>query len=63
MKEFTDKELKAIGVAKSELAECAEQYDVESAHGWADSILCELLIELGLTDVVNAYDNVEKWYA
>lgn len=37
--------------------------DIESAHGLADDILCDLLTQLGYTDIIDAYDRVEKWYA
>lgn len=37
--------------------------DVEEAHGEADEILCKLLRALGYGDVVDAWDDVEKWYA
>ena len=37
--------------------------DLESAHGTADQVLCDLLTELGYGDVVAEYDKIEKWYA
>ena len=37
--------------------------DVEIAHGEADGVLCDLLRALGYGDVVDAWDDVEKWYA
>jgi len=37
--------------------------DLESAHGTADRVLCDLLTELGYGDVVAEYDKIEKWYA
>lgn len=37
--------------------------DVERAHSEADGILCELLTALGFSDVVAAWNDVEKWYA
>ena len=43
------------------LKEC-EEYDAESAHGRADEILCELLRELGYSDIVDAYEDIDKWY-
>lgn len=36
--------------------------DIEGAHGEADDILCELLIELGYQKVVDEYNNIPKWY-
>ena len=48
-----------------ELAEIRANFsdDTEMAHSAADRVLCELLIALGLDDVVVAWDEVEKWYA
>jgi hypothetical protein len=34
-----------------------------SAHKRADSILCELLVQLGCEEIVSAYEKVGKWYA
>lgn len=38
-------------------------YDTEESHAKADCILCELLEELGYTELVKMYNNVPKWYA
>jgi hypothetical protein len=37
-------------------------YDRQRAHAEADEILCSLLRFLGHDDVVEAYDDLEKWY-
>ena len=37
--------------------------DIEYAHSKADKILCELLEELGLKDIVEEYKKIDKWYA
>jgi len=37
--------------------------DYESAHSNADGLLCDLLLELGYDEVVEAWDGVGKWYA
>ena len=37
--------------------------DQEEAHIEADNLLCRFLEELGYTDLVAAYNKVEKWYA
>lgn len=37
--------------------------DVESAHIYADEIICKLLISLGYEDVVDEFHKVERWYA
>jgi hypothetical protein len=41
----------------------ANEHDTEKAHVMADEILCELLTRLGFEDVVNLYNNIDKWYA
>lgn len=55
---------KRISVEKyvKKLNECLS-LDTESAHGEADDILCEVLTEIGLYDVVSAFKKVRKWYA
>lgn len=37
--------------------------DIESDHSNADDVLCNLLIALGYDAVVQAWEDVEKWYA
>jgi len=37
--------------------------DKEAAHANADAILCYLLIDLGYSDVVKAWEDVPKWYS
>ena len=37
--------------------------DAEDEHGAGDQILCDLLTHLGYTDVVEAWERLEKWYA
>ena len=37
--------------------------DHEINHLKADDVLCELLKELGLGEVAEAFDDIEKWYA
>lgn len=49
--------------AIAKLAELAKSKDIESAHGEADDVLCELLVALGYEDVVDLYREVPKWYA
>jgi len=46
-----------------ELKLCKKGLDTECAHIEADSIICDLLIELGFKDVVDEYDKIGKWYA
>ena len=40
-----------------------DNYDTESAHADADTVLCDLLEALGYKKVVEEYNKVEKWYA
>lgn len=37
--------------------------DSEADHYRADSLLCELLAEIGYGEVVKAWEKVGKWYA
>ena len=37
--------------------------DLERAHGEADEILCEVLMELGYQKLVDKYREVRKWYS
>lgn len=46
-----------------QMRELALERDTESAHGKADDLLCEYLRLLGKADIVEAYDQVDKWYA
>lgn len=45
------------------MQECVGYHDIEYAHCSADSMLCELLNSLGYTEIVEMYEEVEKWYA
>ncbi len=45
------------------LHEAKYNTDTEVAHSDADDVLCELLVDLGYGDVVDAYLLVDKWYA
>jgi hypothetical protein len=49
--------------AIKELKELQKSSDTELAHSLADDILCDLLEELGLIDVVIEYEKIEKWFA
>ena len=53
----------AESAALFELREAAASGDTEAAHGRADEALCDLLMALGYTEIVNAWRNVDKWYA
>lgn len=37
--------------------------DEEIAHSRADDILCDLLISLGYSGVIEEYEKITKWYA
>lgn len=49
--------------AIAKLLEHQKLGDIETAHGLADDVLCELLAALGYQDVVDEWDKVKKWYA
>lgn len=44
-------------------AECTDIMDTELNHLNADKLLCELLNELGYTELVTKFKELEKWYA
>lgn len=37
--------------------------DIEDAHGKADDILCEALKVFGCNELIELYEQIEKWYA
>lgn len=45
------------------LRELQDSDDTESAHSQADYLLCDLLVQLGYEDVVQAWHRIGKWYA
>lgn len=47
----------------NDLIELQNGMDRESAHIYADDILCKLLKELGYKELVEEYDKIHKWYA
>lgn len=51
--------------ALSRLIEAREigRGDPEAAHSMADETLCELLKALGHEDIVEAFNNIDMWYA
>ena len=49
--------------AIARLKELAEYGDEESAHAAADTVLCDLLVALGYSSVVESYDSIIKYYA
>ena len=44
------------------LKECKE-YDAESGHMEADKILIDFISNLGYESIVEAWNEVEKWYS
>jgi hypothetical protein len=36
--------------------------DTEETHRLADSLLCEVLNDLGYTEGVHIFNNIDKWY-
>lgn len=49
----------------AKLKGCRTSYgtDVEVAHIKADGVLCDILVALGYEDIVEAWDDVPKWYS
>ncbi len=67
MKEFDDKKKEFAEKAKVDLHLEVKfskgDVDLEQPHRNADKILCDLLHKLGHGDVVDIYDDIEKWYS
>jgi hypothetical protein len=58
---MSNKEIQEIIKELNELAVYGG--DIEMNHREADKILCNLLIDLGYQDVVDAFDKINKHYA
>ena len=41
----------------------SDRTDTKMGHFEADNILCELLKELGYSDLVEEFEKIDKWYA
>ena len=61
MNEEKRKQLIKKTVAK--LRHIRETEDTESGHAAADSVLCELLVTLRFEEVVQEYNEQDKWFA
>jgi hypothetical protein len=53
---------KQTAIYKKAMIECAQSDDPETAHAYADNLLCNMLIELGYGEIVDIYNLVGKWY-
>ena len=40
-----------------------DEMDTEEAHVQADELLCAFLRDLGYASIVDAYEDIYKWYA
>lgn len=64
MKNLPNSELKKLNkAALIEMDQAVQNDDQEAAHANADSVLTGLLLDLGFTDLVDRYHEVDKWYA
>ena len=62
--ETIEKQSKLERIYLDKLKRLQEKMDyVETRHIAEDELLCELLIELGLGEIVNQYAKTVKWYA
>lgn len=52
-----------VSKTKKTLEQAKLNRDIEYAHVNADEALCELLKGLGFNDIVDLFDEVDKWYA
>lgn len=63
MADFNNEDLKVIEKAKADIIEEQGNGDKETAHMYADQALCDILRQLGLKDIVDEYEAIDKWYA
>jgi hypothetical protein len=61
--ELTEKQKLTYLKVKSELKELENHLFTEQSHQIADELLCELLTELGFSDIVSLFEDLDKWYA
>lgn len=59
---LTKKQAKARKECLATLKVLQKSWDIEGAHADADRALCDLLTALGMNDVVEEYEKVDKWY-
>ena len=52
-----------VRLKKIALAQSTSLKEIETNHADADEILCELLKELGYSEIVQLYESIEKIYA
>jgi hypothetical protein len=52
-----------IAEALVEMRALARDKDYETAHSYADGLLCDVLKKLGAGELVDAWHQVGKWYA
>lgn len=60
-KRLNDKYLNRMKEVKQKYE--VEANDTEVAHYLADKVLCDLLESLGYVELVEEFNNLEKWYA
>lgn len=56
-------EMKLLADTQRENLTCTGSVDVEENHRYADRILCDILEELGFSEVVENFERIHKWYA
>jgi hypothetical protein len=52
-----------LEAVRDELLALNNLYDIEAAHCRADELLCEVLRMYKCDEIVEAFEQVEKWYA
>ena len=60
---MTPEQMEVLARVRTELAYAVKNQDYEPAHLAADELLCDLLVALGLEDIVEMYEEVGKYYA
>ena len=60
---LTKKQLELVQSTKLRLKEAQKNWDQENAHIEGDEALCDLLKGLGLNEIVEEFEGINKWYA
>lgn len=60
---LTKEESQYLELIKAKIIKEQSNRDTEAAHCNVDDYICDLLVELGMDDIVEEFNKVDKWYA
>jgi hypothetical protein len=53
---------KQINEYRDKMIQLSNEYDPQARHDKMDRLLCDILIEMGLEEIVNIYEKTSHWY-